>query len=296
MIVGLRHAWKFPIGYFFVHGVDGKLLSSLIKEAIDRLFECGIMVCSTTCDGTAHNLTALSLLGSCCSIKGTPLFSHPKDNSLVCTFLDPPHMLKLIRNSWEALGTIVWPGKGRAEWRFIKSLVNFQAHHGLRLANKLTEAHVYFKEQKMKVYLASQVFSRSVANSLRWLHSQNQSGFTDDSVLSTAAFCEFINDLFDFFNCKRYYSKNSLVPRISKNTRQLWIPFLEVSQEALKSFEMIGGQKLINSRKKTGFLGFHQNCVALKHLADRLFHHGDFDFLLTYKLCQDFLEFFFRCY
>lgn len=88
----------------------------------------------------------------------------------------------------------------------------FQIHHYLRLANELNEAHVLFKDRKMKGYLSSQLFSRSVANSLQWFHSQNQIGFTDPSVLLTADFCEFMNNLFDFFNSKRLSYKNQLAP------------------------------------------------------------------------------------
>ena len=73
--------------------------------------------------------------------------------------------LKLGRNKfgdhllWDADGNII-------DWSYIKKLVHQQNMAGLKLANKLTMRHIDWKSDKMKVSLAVQTLSRSVACSL----------------------------------------------------------------------------------------------------------------------------------
>ena len=250
---------------------------------------------SVTCDGTSHNLSALELLGASLSIyDDRPYFSHPSDPARrVCVFLDVPHMIKLIRNSFESLGVIVWKGKGKVSWQFINDLLKVQNEHGLSLANKLTERHINFHGQKMKVSLATQVFSKSVADSLRFLHSQYVPGFCDSNVLVTADFLEFFNNLFDIFNSRRLYAYGFSRP-LKMATKSEWELFLKRAQSTLLDLEDVRGAKLICSKKKTGFLGFFCDKTSILHLSEDLFMTGAFDFLLTYKLCQDFLELFFN--
>ncbi len=52
------------------------------------------------------------------------------------------------------------------EWQHIVNLYQFQKTHRFTLANKLTKQHVMFEKKKMKVKLAVQALSKSVANSL----------------------------------------------------------------------------------------------------------------------------------
>ena len=52
------------------------------------------------------------------------------------------------------------------EWKYIVELYEYQKLHGFRLANKLTKQHVMFEKNQMKVKLAVQVLSKSVANAL----------------------------------------------------------------------------------------------------------------------------------
>ena len=52
------------------------------------------------------------------------------------------------------------------DWKFIEELHKLQETEGLRLANKLRSAHIDWKPQKMKVNLAAQTLSSSVADAL----------------------------------------------------------------------------------------------------------------------------------
>lgn len=300
MCVGLKSYWKLPIGYFLVNGVKGEYLSSLIKEAISKLYSlCGVIVASVTCDGASHNINCFHQLGASFDISNPrPYFAHPNLSKFyVSCILDPPHMLKLIRNSWAALKSIVWPNVGEARWEYVVKLNEFQTKHSLRLANKLSEKHINFHNNKMKVNLASQLFSKSVAEALRTLHHDSEiSDFKSPDVLATAEFIQFVNDLFDIFNCKRLSSSSGLKIAITLTNEHKWRPFLERSASILSSLQDVRGNKIIESIKKTGFMGFFCNTSALFNLADNLLFssESDFQFLLTYKLSQDFIEIFFN--
>ena len=47
-------------------------------------------------------------------------------------------------------------------WQFVANLQKFQVEEGLHLGNKLKLAHIQWRQQKMKVNLAAQLFSSSV--------------------------------------------------------------------------------------------------------------------------------------
>lgn len=294
MLVGLKKYWKLPIGYFLVNGVRGKFLHDLIHDATIKLFESGIKVVSVTMDGTYHNITAFELLGAkISSTECKPFFPHPSDPDLfIVTMLDPPHMLKLVRNSLESLKTIVWKDKGNVQWSYIEKLQQFQKEHDLFLANKLTERHVNFHNQKMKVNLAAQLLSSSVAKSLRLLHQLRIHGFTDNDVLTTADFLDLFNNLFDSLNSRKLKSFGFKRGITLQNKDNLFNYYSKSLSEILR-FETVAGRSILLCPKKTGFLGIFSDVHAVIKLSNFLLSDS-FSFFLTYKLSQDFLEIFFN--
>ncbi len=86
---------------------------------------------------------------------------------------------------------------------YIGRLCALQNQHGLSLANKITQKHVDFQRNKMKVSLAVQaIASNSTAKSLRWLQEHGIDGFEDNDVIVTAEFFELNNDFFDILNSR----------------------------------------------------------------------------------------------
>ena len=74
-------------------------------------------------------------------------------------------MLKLVRKHFAQ--HILWDLNGNAiDWTFIKLLVNKQFLAGMKVANKLSDRHLNWESDKMKVCLAAQTLSRSVGISL----------------------------------------------------------------------------------------------------------------------------------
>ena len=54
------------------------------------------------------------------------------------------------------------------KWQFVEELHKLQESEGLHLANKLRSDHIKWKPQKMKVNLAAQALSSSVADALEY--------------------------------------------------------------------------------------------------------------------------------
>ena len=85
--------------------------------------------------------------------------------------LDVCHMLKLIRNMLGMQN--IFDGNDRIiKWEYIDHLFKLQ-EKGLRLGNKLKQEHVNWKKNIMKVCLAAQVISGSIADSLKYTVPKN---------------------------------------------------------------------------------------------------------------------------
>jgi len=88
-------------------------------------------------------------------------FLHPVTKEDVCIFLDPVHMLKLVRNTIGDWG-ILYDADGNAiEWKYFKELVKVQEDNRLHLATKIWSRHIFYSKEKMKVSLTAQVLSTS---------------------------------------------------------------------------------------------------------------------------------------
>jgi Transposase protein len=169
MIVGLNLRLRLPCGYFFVKSLTGKERAVLTIDCITALEKAGVEVENITFDGTKANVTMAKHLGAQVdnykNLK--PYFTHPVDKTrIINVILDAAHMLKNIRN---CLGDkkIFFDGDGgKVEWEYIKNLQENQAEEGLHFANKLNKQHVEYWKKKMKVKLAAQTFSESVAKAL----------------------------------------------------------------------------------------------------------------------------------
>jgi hypothetical protein len=190
LAVGLIRSWRLPLGYFLTHGsLTAAQQKGILKDVIIRLHDVGVQVRAVVFDGTTTNIATLELLGA--TIPSSPHFQHPCINSQIFVILDPPHMLKLARNCL-AKKDIVDHDGGLISWSFIVRLHQIQQKLGLRFGNKLSAAHVdeWFR-RKMRVKLAAQVLSRSVAEALTFLMERKEHGFLDSEP--TIKFCLMID-------------------------------------------------------------------------------------------------------
>lgn len=89
---------------------------------------------------------------------------------------------------------------GNVSWALIEKLFSLQEAEGLRLANKLTKGHMNWRDQKMKVKLAAQTLSESVAVAIDFCREKGLPDFEGSEA--TTDFLRKINDLFDILNSR----------------------------------------------------------------------------------------------
>lgn len=94
-------------------------------------------------------------------------FQHPLSNSYIYSILDPSHMIKLCRNTF-AECKITYENR-EIFFAYVKKLHDIQEEKGLKLANKLGNAHIHYFSKKMNVSLASQTISSNVTDAIDYL-------------------------------------------------------------------------------------------------------------------------------
>lgn len=92
-----------PIAYFFTDKVDAQVQAQLINFAINLCSEYGIKIWNLTCDGTSTNIRTLEILGCKINVDNfanmRTYFFHLTRKCKIFAILDPPHMIKLARNT-----------------------------------------------------------------------------------------------------------------------------------------------------------------------------------------------------
>lgn len=197
MLVAINGRWKLPIGYFFVDGISGEQRCNLVLRAASLANEKGAHIVGITCDGAASNLSMLRSLG--CKLELAELdasFPHPITKKPIFTLLDHCRMLKLLRNTLCDKKTVISPGE-TIMWKHIEKLHEVQYSEGLHLANKQRQVHANWKKQSMKVSLAAQTFSQSVADVTGECRERKLWKFRNSA--RTEEFIRHVNDAFDIY-------------------------------------------------------------------------------------------------
>jgi hypothetical protein len=291
MAIGLTGHWKIPVAYALTCGLPACKQASICKNVMMKLHEIGIRVVAVVTDGLSSNISMYKQFG--CSFEPDNMrttFLHPADSKPVYALFDACHQLTLMRNAFAVYGMIASPFFGNAYWQHIVSLHNEQKREGVRAGNKLTVVHIEYENQKMKVCLAAQVFSASVANALQFLRMLKNKLFIDSE--GTELFLKFINDLFDVLNSKSPSQKGMKGPINLHNLEQR-IQFLEAATEILLSLRIGNSVPLSDTPRRLCCIGFAADCTSLKLMAKELLTEHYINYLLTYKLSQDHLETFF---
>ncbi|CAH0558622.1 unnamed protein product [Brassicogethes aeneus] len=294
MVVCHTGHWKIPIGYFFIVSLSAKEKANLIRESLIRLHEIGVIITSVTSDGPSTNFAMMKELG--CIFDNVhnlkTWFNHPSANSQkVFCILDACHMVKLMRNNFASLQIIKDPNGNNICWSYIKKLYELQENEGLHIANKLKKAHLEWHRQKMKVHLAAQTLSNSIADAIDFLNKKMGIQEFKESE-ATTNFIRKVNCLFDILNSRSPQAKGFKSPlRISNEN--VWRPFLMETVQYLSRCTDVGGRPLWLTPKKTPFIGFSITSMSVCGIFDEFVKSGKLNYFLTYKVSQDHLEIFF---
>lgn len=101
-------------------------------------------------------------------------FPHPSTQEKIHIIFYACHMLKLVRNTLGDLKILKDAEGNFIEWRFIEALAQLQVKEGLRAGNKLNMTHTHYWKMKIKITLAAQTLSDSVADSIEFCDKFNR--------------------------------------------------------------------------------------------------------------------------
>jgi hypothetical protein len=98
--------------------------------------------------------------------------SSKYDSNDISTIFDPSHMIKLVRNTLADLNVLQNGKREEIKWEFLEKLHEIQSKEGVHAGNKLRSSHIDWRRQKMKVSLATQTLSRSVADAIKFCRTE----------------------------------------------------------------------------------------------------------------------------
>ncbi|KAE9524080.1 hypothetical protein AGLY_015445, partial [Aphis glycines] len=295
MAVSINENWKLPIGYFLVSNLNSSQKSELIKHALTLLQQTGISIISLTFDGCTTNLTTAKLLGCNFNINilNTSFVFENISNEIV-TFMDPAHMIKLVINAFGEKKQFLDDEDNIIDFEYIVRLFCLQEEESCHLANKLRKEHLFYCKQKMKVKLVSQLLSQSVADALRFcMNNLKMDEFSEAGA--TITFIEMFNIEFDILNSRSINCIGYKKALSKENIKDISIytdKFINYIK-GLKVKEFDGFVPVLDSKRKTGFIGFIGGLNSALKLYNTFVDSGKLDHIKMYKCSQDHFELFF---
>jgi len=177
----------------------------------------------------------------------------------VMAMFDPPHLLKLVRNALGSWKSLLDDNNNEIKWQYIVELYEYQKIHGFTLANKISKKHIEFEKNKMKVKLAAQLLSKSVANALRVMYEIRNDTFAN--VGPTVKYLEIFDAVFDIMNSRTIVDHFSKSPLQKKNEKE-WKLVFKNTTEYICSLKTKEGKSVLKSEKYASFLGIGHTCTA----------------------------------
>ena len=292
LCVGVNQHFKILLGYFFIAGLSGAERANLVRIALQKIHETGARGLSLTCDGPSAHFAMMKELGASLDPENMrAFFNHPSDSTLrVYIFLDIVHMLKLVRNTL-ASEQVLFSSSGPICWQFITKLQDLQQNEGLKAGTKIAKRHIEWEKNKMKVKLAAQTLSSSVAAAIDFCREDLCLPDFQNSA-PTTEFIRIFDALFDVFNSRSQFGKQFKSPLRQDNSHE-WLSLFSEAFVYIQSLKRKDGTLVIHSGVKTGFVGFLCGILSMQGLFEELVANGPLSHILTYKFSQDHLELYF---
>ena len=288
MVVSLNASWKLPVAYFLISHLSATKKTNLIVKCLKKLSAIGVKTANITCDCPTTNFSVMKQLGAIFDENNLQTtFPHPSNpEEHIAVIFDPCHLLKLVRNAFSHLEVLIDKDGNEVKWSYIKALHELQEETGLRAGNKLRQDHIDWHKQKMKVNLAAQTLSTSVADAIDCCREKLDLPQFHGSKPTT-------NDsLFDVMNSRNIFGRFSKSPMKETNYEE-WSQVFHNAQEYIGSMTDLKGSKMTQTPRKAGFLGFLINTKSFEYLFRSLVSTKRMNYLLTYKTSQDHVELFF---
>lgn len=282
MLRGINHNWKQPIAYFLIsNSCSGNDLKDIIFSIITRLQNIKLNIKAFITDqGSNFSQFAKNLYVS----PDKPYFEV--DSVQIAYIFDPPHLIKSTRNmlfkhNFHINNNIITKDH-------LISFYKYDSECNLRLAPKLTYAHIYPGPfEKMRVYLATQVFSNTVAAGMSSLLI---SKILPPSAQFTIDFISDMDKLFDIFNSSKIPNRKQY-NRPFKHT-ELQISHLNKMKDTFRTLKVMNKFKGSDQTNRMNFInGWLISISGLQFLWTLLNPTKSQKFVLyTNRLNQDCLE------
>lgn len=183
MLNGINFDICIPMARYFIKSLKTEEKVALLKDVIVEVTQLGVRVLTVTFDGLSTNFTTCESLGAVFDVDSMkPYFVVPGIERKIHVIMDPSHILKLIRNTLANNSVLSDDLGGKIKWEYFKQLNQLRVNSEFGHVHKLTNQHIDFKGCKMKVRIAAETFSNSVANALQFLKNDGQKAFSDSSA------------------------------------------------------------------------------------------------------------------
>lgn len=181
MLRGIVKKWKQPYAYFYCTGTTPtKNVVEYLKNVVKSVNQTGLNIVDTVCDQGGTNVAAINLLIAVTKQNYEGLNMKNKnlgfeiDDKEIIPIYDPPHLLKCIRNNLYKKDVIftIDTIEYTASWDHIRIMYEYDKineNFELCSLHKLHDKHINIEKTKMKVSFAAQVFSHTVASTMKLL-------------------------------------------------------------------------------------------------------------------------------
>ena len=276
---GMCSDLKHVIAYYFTENVTSYQIMSMFWKAVGVLeLSLNLWVIAAVNDGAPPNRKFFELHSQCMGdVDGDVIYKVHNvfaTTRLIYFFADACHLMKTARNclynsGLGSCGRLMWNNGRYLMFKHIADLFYSDQEFALHTLPKLTLDHIVLTSySKMKVKLATQVLSQSVATALV------EKG--NDDVLGTAGFCKMMNNFFDCANVKsltEHVRRNDFIkPYVSQDDERFaWLRdvFLHYSEKWRESIMQREGIYTADEKSKM-FLSLQtlqrpQNLCPLTH-------------------------------
>lgn len=288
MINGVNDNFNIPVAYHFIRELDGKERAVLLETVLTKVCELNIRVISVTFDGLPANIKMCERMGASFERKDLrPYFYFPSAADKTYIILDPSHMLKLARN---AIGKqkILYDGNGgKIEWKYFQQLEIYRSEKGYVLAHKLTKKHIQWERAPMRVHLATETLSNSVANAMTFLNLKGKKEFAN--CLPTVRFIRYFNNVFDSLNSKGV-TDSKFKTSITPDNHLRFLSYFQETIQYISSLKMGSGKSILFSKRKTAFRGLIIDMMNIESIYSELVDSKLIQNLNTFCFSQDPLE------
>lgn len=262
MAVGISSSWTAPLGYFLVNSTSGRFLAQLLRQAINKLNNIGIVVLAVTSAASARGAETARALGIRIDPKRIQCtFQHPPGSAhSIAYFFDVCHALLLIRNALQSFQKVEWLGD-TVWWQHVVELAALQERRVSELCSAEAGRAGSEGSFHLKVNLATLLFSEGAAEALEHLQKLGLASFQNCS--GTVKFVRLMSSLCDVFYGRGPYGNEPLLAGNHTKIRSL---FDEV-KNCFVNLTDSAGRYIIKSKRRLGFLSFLLNAESIRWLS-----------------------------